>query len=272
MSGQAQVEPAVYHAGLVIMPAGVEAVVFDLPGCTAAAPDEATALEMLPVAIAEHLAWLDQHGEVTRDAFPFEVEVAERVDVEALEGIADGELLFDAFARPVSSADVDTAIRRLGYAREDLLAVVRHLPDQVLDWCPPASALTLDEWDTEVRSIRRILGHIAEADGYYAGNIGDAPWEHVRPGQTPDLFDMRQRAIERLRSLSPAELGARWDRRQPWQTEGVEKWTVRKALHRFIAHERFHTREIEQRLAWLLLGTPSVSDPSGAAMPAESAR
>jgi uncharacterized damage-inducible protein DinB len=256
MSGQAHLEPTVYHAGLVVMPAGVDAVVFDLPGCTGAARDEATVGEMLPIVIAEHLAWLDKHGDVTRDAFPFEVEVTERVDVEALDGIADGELLFEAFARPASPADVETAIRRLAYAREDLLAAVRHLPDQVLDWCPPASALAMDEWQTEVRSIRKILGHIAGADGYYAGNVGDALWERVRPGETPDLFDMRHRAIERLRSLSLAELAARWDRRQPWQTEGVEKWTVRKALHRFIVHERFHTREIEQRLAWLLLGSP----------------
>lgn len=256
MSGHAAFEPTTYRAGLVIMPAGVDAVVFDLPGCTCAAKDEATAREMLPVVIAEHLAWLDQHGDVTRDAFPFKVEVTERVDVEALEGVADGELLFEAFARPAAPADVETGIRRLGYAREDLLAVVRHLPDQVLDWCPPASALALDEWETEVRSIRRILGHIAGSDGYYAGNIGYAPWERVRPGETPDLFDMRRRAVERLRSLSASELAARWERRQPWQTEGAEQWTVRKALHRFIVHERFHTREIEQRLAWLLLGAP----------------
>jgi hypothetical protein len=264
MSGHAHVEHTVYHAGLVIMPAGVDAVVFDLPGCTGAARDEATALEMLPVVIAEHLAWLDQHGDVTRDAFPFEVEVTERVDVEALVGVADGELLFDAFARPASPEEVETGIRRLGYARQDLLAVVRRLPDQVLDWRPPASALVLDEWDTKVRSIRRILGHIAGADGYYAGNIGDAPWQRVRQGETPDLFDVRHRAIERLRSLSPAELAARWERRQPWQAEGAEFWTVRKALHRFIVHERFHTREIEQRLAWLLLGPP-VLDRSKAA-------
>jgi hypothetical protein len=256
MSGPEHLEPTVYHVGLVILPEGVEAVVFDLPGCTAAAQDETTVRQMLPVVIAEHLAWLDEHGEVTRDAFPFQVEVTERVDVRALEGVADGEFLFEAFARPASPADVETAIRRLGYARKDLLAIVRNLPDQVLDWRPPASALALDEGETDVRSIRSILAHIAGSDGYYAGNVGDSPWERARPGESADLFDMRHRAIERLRSLSPSELAARWDRRQPWQADAVERWTVRKALHRFIAHERFHTREIEQRLAWLLLGPP----------------
>ncbi|HEY7269201.1 MAG TPA: DinB family protein [Dehalococcoidia bacterium] len=256
MSGQAAIEPKVYHAGLVIMPSGVDAVVFDLPGCTGAAADEAAAREMLPIVIAEHLAWLDRHGDVTRNAFPFEVEFTERVDVEALDGISGGEFLFKAFARPVSHDDLETAVRRLGYAREDLLAVVSQLPDPVLDWCPPASAFAPDEPGSEVRSIRRVLGHIAGSDAYYAGNIGDAPWERVRPGDIPDLFDMRREAIERLDSLTPAELAGRWDRRHPWDPERVEQWTVRKALHRFIVHERFHVREIEQRLAWLLVGPP----------------
>jgi hypothetical protein len=34
---------------------------------------------------------------------------------------------------------------------------------------------------------------------------------------------------------------------------------LRKVLRRTISHERFHTKEIEQRLAWLLLGVPDFS-------------
>jgi hypothetical protein len=33
---------------------------------------------------------------------------------------------------------------------------------------------------------------------------------------------------------------------------------VRKVMRRIISHKRFHTREIEQRLAWLTLGVPEV--------------
>jgi hypothetical protein len=32
-------------------------------------------------------------------------------------------------------------------------------------------------------------------------------------------------------------------------------------VRRVIAHERFHTAEIRQRLAWLLVGVPSFTRP-----------
>lgn len=259
MSGHAVVEPTVYRVGLTLGIDAVEGVVFDLPGCHATAPGEAALCAVLPVVIAEHIAWLDQHGDVTRDAFPFEVEVAERVHAAALTDIAEGEFCFEDDLRPATREDVEAAVRRMGYARNDLLAQVRHLPDQVLDWQPPASAVTQDDWAPGVRSIRGILEHIAGADGYYTGNVGSA----TRPasgGQDANLFESRQRAIERLRALPESDLGTVYERRQPWQMAGYERWTVRKALRRIISHERFHTREIEQRLAWLLVGAPELAD------------
>jgi hypothetical protein len=39
---------------------------------------------------------------------------------------------------------------------------------------------------------------------------------------------------------------------------GEAFWTARKVIRRIMAHKRFHTREIEQRLAWLTLGVPEV--------------
>jgi uncharacterized damage-inducible protein DinB len=256
MSGQIDLGPRVYRVGLALHEDGAEAVVFDLPGCQCAAPGRDEALRLLPVVIAEHLAWLDQHGDVTRDAFPFEVQVAEEVEVAGLAGVAEGEFCFQDDLRPVRREELASGLRRLGYARQDLLAAVRHLPDEVLDWEPPSGGAAADESTPGARSIRRILSHIARSDNYYAGNIGDGEWRRSGPGSPPDIFEERQRARERLRSLSDAELAGSWERRQPWAAQGVEQWSVRKVLRRMIAHERFHTREIEQTLAWLLLGAP----------------
>jgi hypothetical protein len=139
----------VYRCGIAIREDGVDAVVFDLPGGQTQVPQRDDALAVLPVVIAEHLAWLGGHGQVTRDAFPFAVEVGEEVDVPSLAGV------------------------------------------------------------------------------------------------------------------SSADLAARFEKSQPWQTRGAEHWTVRKALRRAIGHERFHSREVEQRLAWLLLGAPEVSPAAG---------
>jgi hypothetical protein len=259
VSGQADVEPRVYRAGLAFREGSVEAVVFDLPGCQCVASDREEALNLLPVVIAEHLAWLDQHGDVTRDAFPFQLDVVEEVEVDALTDIADGEFCFDDDRRPTTREEVETALRHMSYARADLLAAVRHLPDLVLDWVPPTGAVEVDRWAPAVRSVRGILDHIAGADGYYVRNVGSAPWAGPAGPQPGGLFEMRERVVQRLRTLSEADLAAEYRKRQPWQAAGFEHWTARKALRRIISHERFHTREIEQRLAWLLIGAPKLA-------------
>jgi len=81
----------------------------------------------------------------------------------------------------------------------------------------------------------------------------------IRAETLEEMFDLalqRQRAISRLRSLTAEECARTFRPRGRRLSEG-EEWTVRKALRRYICHERFHTREIQQRLAWLVLGIPS---------------
>ena len=251
-----------YHVGLTTGTGGVEACVFDLPGCRTVAPDRQAVLALVPVAIAEHLSWLCGHGEVVRDDSPFKLEVTEEVDVTTLLDVADGEFVFQDDLRPVTEEEMGSAVRRMGFARQDLLKLVGPLPEPVLDWhLPPTAAVRVDDWAPEVRSIRGIVEHIANADGYYAANVGDTPWPRMGDAERADLLGQRQRAIDRLRALTAEERSQLFQRRQPWQKEGHEHWTVRKALRRFVEHERFHTREIEQRLAWLLLGVPQTAAP-----------
>ena len=66
----------------------------------------------------------------------------------------------------------------------------------------------------------------------------------------------RERLVGALRGLSPGDRGRVFTRRLPWQAEGEERWAPRKVVRRVISHERFHTAEIQQRLAWVLVGVP----------------
>jgi hypothetical protein len=264
MSGGANIEPTVYHVGLAKGPGGVVGVVFGLPGCRCVARSETEIREIVPVAIAEHLAWLDGHGKVTRDAFPILYEVVEEVDVSSVSGVAYGEFCFEDDLRPIQREEVKDAMQVMGYSREDLIALVRPLPDMVLDWQPPADAVQADPWAPEPRTIRDVLSHIAATEGHYARNLGpvlEPPQDE--PART-ELFGQRERVLERLRALDEETLRAEFRHRPSAQEAGYEHWTVRKALRRFISHERFHTKEIEQRLAWLLLGTPQVKVASKA--------
>jgi hypothetical protein len=235
----ADTEPAVYRIGLANGPGGVVAAVFDLPGCRAVARDEAEMRNILPVAIAEYLAWLDGHGEVTRNAFPFLFEITEEVDVSTLAGVAYGEFCFEDDLRPAERVDIEAGVRLMGYSHQDLLSIVRPLPDLVLDWQPPAYGVVSDPWAGEPRSIREILGHIASSEGYYARNLRgerEPPRDgHVRS----DLFSQRQGVLARLHSLTDEDLRAQFKHEPMPEQQEYEHWTVRKALRRFIAHERF---------------------------------
>ena len=237
-----------YRVGIARRADGsADAWVFDLPGCRAAGGSVDDVRALLPVVVAEHVAWLQAHGE----------SVATNADLSVVEEIdGRGEFVFEADKEPVGDADIETAIRRAGYAQDDLIARVRPLPDLVLDWRPPASSVKIDAIFPDVRSMRQMLEHVAGTEAvYYLGSLSDEP-----PGRTsadtPDLVALGESTAQRLRGLS-AEQRSRVYRRQGRDGREME-WTARKVIRRLITHKRFHTREIEQRLCWLALGVPEV--------------
>jgi len=123
----------------------------DLPGCFCEAPSVVRALDRMPAVIAEYQAWLRRHGEDAPGGDAVEVHLAEVIETPVREPS------FAADRTPASVADIELAIRRMGYARNDLLATIAELPPAVLDWQPAP-----EKW-----SIRQSLEHIASGDGYY---------------------------------------------------------------------------------------------------------
>lgn len=213
-----------------------------LPGCFCVAPTEAEAMGRVPVAIDEYLTWLRCHGAEVTLADATEVELVERVNAPP----GRSEPCFATDRVPVSEEEIEAAIRLMGFAREDLLSLVSPLPDAVLDWQP-----TPEKW-----SIRGILVHIASAEGYYRTSLLDEQPILEPPPERLDLALQREKAIAHLRSLTAAQRAHVFRPHWPWRDDKDEEWTVRKALRRLIYHERFHTREIQQTLAWLMLGGP----------------
>ncbi len=236
-----------YRVGIARRADGsADAWVFDLPGCRATAGSVEDVMNLLPVVIAEHHAWLKTHGETVPDHADWRV-------VEEIEG--RGEFCFEADKAPIGDDEIEVAISRAGYAHADFVALARPLPDVVLDWRPPASAVKIDAIFPDVRSIRQMLEHVVGTEAvYYLGSLSDeAP--SVPPAEL-DGWRLQESTAQRLRGLS-AEQRSRVYRRQG--RDGREmQWTARKVIRRLITHKRFHTREIEQRLCWLTLGVPEV--------------
>jgi hypothetical protein len=118
----------------------------------------------------------------------------------------------------------------------------------------------IDEWSDGVRTIREIVANVAGAESYYRRGLSDGVEDDS--GAVSDLAGERDSLVRALRALRPEDRGRRFEPQRPWQSS-PEHWTARKVLRRAIAHERFHTAEIRQRLAWLLLGVPEFRDDEG---------
>jgi hypothetical protein len=111
-----------------------------------------------------------------------------------------------------------------------------------------------DERVPDARTIREMLEHAAGAETYFLRNITEPP-----PSQPPAAvrgFETgREATIAHFRALELPDSGRVFRRQGP---RGEAEWSARKVLRRIINHQRFHAREVEQRLCWLALGVPEV--------------
>lgn len=230
-------------------------------GCIWIAPTRELAAAAAAAEISRFQTWLRLHGEAhdrPREAagsVPDQaVEIVEAQEVENFgqSGAAVG--FFGPDLAPATNDDILTAVRRLGYARRDLLETVAGLPAAALDWKPPGGK----------RTVRENLYHVRNCHGWYLTRIlGRTAVETLLPEPWPeDPFDSLEwvirRATEALLALPEGlRQGALRADRPP------ESWTARKMLRRFVEHEREHVEVVRRTLGWLREGAEGHRNPTG---------
>src|SRR5688572_8937906 len=152
-----------YRVGITNRGTQVDAWILDLPGCRVITSTIEAALELIPATIGEHLVWLKQHGEAIDLGAPIDFEVAEQVD-------SAGEFCFKTDLEPLSVDEIETGIRRSGFAHADLMERAS-LPEPVLTYKPPISAVKIENYP-DARTIREIFQHGAGSPGV-ARNVGE---------------------------------------------------------------------------------------------------
>ncbi len=223
--------------------------VLDLPGCSIRETSRAAALAQLPAAIRAYHAWLLRHGEpAPQEGEAITIEIAAEVDGCGPFAPGDAAALFPPDHAALSPQEMARLLRLLAYSRADLQALVgtasNALPDELLDWRPNAESFC----------IRRILRHIGNAEEWYVSRLVPpetlpAEWENDEELPLYQFLEMeRCTAIARLEQLT-ADERARVSRPAHWTDHPDEEWTARKALRRFLEHEREHTAQIRQVLA-----------------------
>lgn len=221
--------------------------VLDLPGCIARAPTRDEALSRVPDAIRETRAWLRRHGEPAPPADePIEIEIAGESTGLGPFDPGDAAALFPPDREPLTSEEMEHYFRLMAHARADLLALVRDLSNDVLDWQPGPGSL----------SIRRLLRHIGNAEQWYVSRLVPPEtlppeWEHDEGLPIFKFLEMERRtAIARLRQLTDEERSGVFYPTH-WTRHAEEPWTARKVLRRFLEHEREHTAQVREVLASL---------------------
>lgn len=215
-----------------------------LPGCTVRAGDRDQVLEALPGAIRAHRAWLRHHGEATPgEEEPVELKLAGEVECAGPFRSGDTAALFPPDREPVTSQELEYHFRLMAHARADLLALAGNLCDEFLDWEPGSGSWTM----------RRVLRHIGNAEEWYVSRLVSpeslpAEWQDDENLPLWAFLDMERRtAMERLRALTAEERRAVFHP-TAWTDHPDEPWTLRKALRRFLEHEREHTAQVLENL------------------------
>ncbi|MCA9990432.1 MAG: DinB family protein [Anaerolineales bacterium] len=234
-----------YNIYLEINPAGTTlAHIPELPGLCLRGDSQEAALAALPQAIDSYFHWLQQHGEPLPRPDTITWQVVETIHDFGPFQRGDKAALFAADKAPLSREALETHLRYAGYGRADLLALTRHLPEQLLEWQP----------NDQTMSIRQILSHVGGSAQWYVSRLVEAEtlppeWEHDDELGVFDFLALQQRTVsQRLRQLTEEEL-VQVTFPAMWSYHPDEMWTARKALRRLVEHELEHVAQVRQVLA-----------------------
>lgn len=206
--------------------------VAELLGCYSMAKTSKEALEKLPLKIRQYLDWLGAHGEpVPLSKEPIQIDVVKEVSTHVDVSDGDSEILLDHNQAPLADEELKTLLRLMNYAREDTIATLRDVSDEMLDWKSDP---------TTTRSIREIVAHLAYVEFWYLGKLWD---ESSTEGLLELPAEIRKVVVERLNKLTP--IGR--ERKTTFYyvaPKPPEEWTARKIFRRYLWHERIHSKTI----------------------------
>lgn len=223
----------------------------DLVGCYTWGQDEDVALSRVPSAVGAYADWLADHGESVPVPQTDATAIVERVPATFLEEDRDRRErngLFATERRSVTAGEVETALRRLDFAREDLLALAARLDAWEAAHGPlPAGDDPRPSSDVDrERTSLEVLRHIGGAEIWLSGRLAKER-RYEGPPRTGDIRSFLDAshawARDTVRSMyerDPAMTGV--DRRG-------EEWTLPKVLRRLVYHALDHWGELDRRLA-----------------------
>jgi ribosomal protein S18 acetylase RimI-like enzyme len=219
----------------------------DWPGAFTWGATRQAAIARSTSATHRFVDWLAAHGDA---APPVPTALAEVVEEVAAYRLADGYEVNATFAaddRVVDGPEVEAHLRRLGFAREDLLGVV----DRIRQYESAGGELPLEERSAEAKAsgardehtVDEVLRHLCGAETWFVSRLDpSARYTGSRDDTADYLASSRAFLAEGLRRLQASGNSGRTD------SKG-ERWTLAKVLRRSLYHSLDHLDELERRLS-----------------------
>ena len=139
---------------------------------------------------------------------------------------ADSDVLFDAEQAPLTEAEYGAQKLLVLKSARDFRKLYRSIPNPEISDRPQRESF----YGPVPRTPREMYDHTNRTTAYYVGAFGRA-FEN-----TPDIYANRMQALAELEAL-PEFLSAR-----VYTAPDGELWTLRKALRRFLWHDRIHAK------------------------------
>ena len=233
----------------------VMAHVLDPPGLGIRFEDRQAFEAGVSRALYEHLQWLASHRFLKAPPVSPEAVAWRLAEEQPIEGdfeSGDDVGFYAPDAVPLTCDDIERYLLIARRSREELVALVRSLPPEAMEW----------RYDERSRTIRQILRHVANAEFWYITRLIEDPDRAGMPAELAALDQRMDRSpdpVERLLTVreglesffrsTPLDLLNRIVTPTWFCDVRTERWTGRKALRRTIEHEREHIRSIRRTLA-----------------------
>ena len=211
-----------------------------VPGVLAVADSHVRAVSLAVTITARIRGWLEAHDEEAGVPRLWRAELAGDVEATTRDDGYEVNATLPTDRRVVDDVEVATAIRRLGWAREDLLA----LADRIAALEATVGPLPTNDARGE-RHADEVLRHVAGSEVWLVGRLpGGGRYEGPMDGVpvTDALAGSRAWVVDRLETLGRGDDGAEASDRHG------ETWTLAKVLRRLQAHGFDHLWELERRL------------------------
>jgi len=202
----------------------------DYPGVFTYGNDDAEALMRMPREMLRFENWLNLHTDqpwVQLEGLDMHIDETFEVSVVWYDGKTHGvHSFFRSDLLPLTVEDVQKAQLIFNWQREELLAGVETLPEEIMK----------HEFDGQRWTIEGILEHIARVEKWYFSHMG---FEIMLPAESDNPLHLLEISATATNLYLPQLIGI-----DEVFTHHKEKWSARKLVRRLLWHHRDHIDHI----------------------------